>query len=179
MNTWEETAKLVNALWPEFHPNDETRTLWRDSLVAFEQETLHQAIRQVRVDSAWREPVLRDVISAYRQAWQRKAEAAKDAKRAAQAPEQPNREAFEQPPVDAERRLVEEFTGVIEAAQPSEFATIEGMVLDRLGKGLSSVAAYRLLVHARRRLLGQTGPGLSAVGRDGSLRPLAPAGGRP
>jgi|GEM_PF-6828381 len=74
----------------------------------------------------------------------------------------------------AERKLVEDFTALIELAKPEEFAKVEGKILDRLEGGLSSIAAYRLLRLARARLLGEDGPGLSRVGRDGSLTPILP-----
>lgn len=76
----------------------------------------------------------------------------------------------------AERRLIEDFSAVIDAGGRDEFPQVEAMILDRLGRGLSAVAAYRLLMHARRKMLGESGPGLSTVGRDGSLTPIGPAG---
>jgi hypothetical protein len=178
MRTIEENSKAIGGLWPEWKPTDEQRSLWRDTLTPLDQDAVFEAVRRAKASSNWREPVLKGVVEAYAEVRRERAEAAKAAKPAAAPEPVPDRKSFEQPEAAVERRLIEDFTGVIEAARPGEFKEIEGRVLDRLGRGLSSVAAYRLLVAARRRLLGQGGPGLSSVALDGTLRPLQPLGGR-
>lgn len=82
---------------------------------------------------------------------------------------------------ESDPRLVAEFEALIAVSKRDDFRNVENAILDRLktpstpvGVGLSAVAAYRLLRKARADLLGQVGPGLSRVTRDGNLEPLGP-----
>lgn len=148
MRTWEDNRTAINQLWPQCQWSEEERRLLRDDLSGLDQDVLYDALRNVKRSRDSLYPQLPWMLQAYRELFSSKRAALK----AQPAKAEPKLVADVS---DAEdKRLAEEFVSLIDTSQPSEFEMVEGMVLDKLPKMLNATA-YRVLMYARQRLLGQ------------------------
>jgi hypothetical protein len=147
VRTWEQNKTTINQLWPTCSFTDEEKRLWGDDLGSLDQDTLYDAIRNVKRtrDTQW--PQLKWMLDAYREL----SHAKRQAKTHSKAPE---------PRVgvnvneDENSRLADDFIAYIESAAPSDYQDIHDRVLDKLTK-MHSRTALRVIMYAKKRLLGE------------------------
>lgn len=163
MRTWEQNKTTINQLWPTCTFTDEEKRLWGDDLGSLDQDTLYDAIRNVKRsrDTQW--PQLKWMLDAYREL----SHAKRQAKTHAKAPE---------PRVgvnvneDENSRLADDFIAYIDSAAPSDFQDIHDRVLDKLLK-MHSRTALRVIMYAKKRLLGEE-PRFGRVDDNGDVTPF-------
>lgn len=164
MRTWEDNRSAINQLWPQCQWSEEERRLLKDDLSGLDQDVLYDALRNVKRSRDSLYPQLPWMLQAYRELFASKRAALKA---------QPSK-AEPRLTVDVsdaeDKRLAEEFVNVIDASQPSDFEIVEGMVLNKLPKMLNATA-YRVLMYARKRLLGQEAV-FGKVAADGNVQPI-------
>ena len=166
MKTWDDNKLSINQLWPVATFTDEERRLWSDDLIGLDQDTLYDAIRNVKRSHDSVYPQLKWVLDAYRELSALKRAALKSAK--------PKEErvlmSFSE---DEDRRIAQEFIGWIDEAQPGDYQTIYDAIFspDSFDK-TSSATASRLVAYAKSRLLGIE-PQFSRVTKDGDVAPLS------
>lgn len=164
MRTWEDNRSAINQLWPQCQWSEEERRLLKDDLSGLDQDVLYDALRNVKRSRDSLYPQLPWMLQAYRELFASKRAALK----AQPGKAEPRLTADVS---DAEdKRLAEEFVTYIDSAQPSEFDAVETMVLDSLPKMLNATA-YRVLMYARKRLLGQEAV-FGKVAADGNVQPI-------
>ena len=164
MKTWEENRSVINQLWPAYKMTEEERRLWTEDLSGLkDQDVLYDAIRNARRshDSEW--PQLKWVHDEYRALF--------SSRKAAMKAPRPKEKKLEINVDQSENdRLSADFTSVIDAASPSEFDSIEAMVLEKVPK-MHAASALRVLNYARLRLLNQ-GEQFGRVTSDGDVQPI-------
>lgn len=164
MRTWEDNRSAINQLWPQCQWSEEERRLLKDDLSGLDQEVLYDALRNVKRSRDSLYPQLPWMLQAYRELFSSKRAALK----AQPAKAEPR---LMSDVSDAEdKRLAQEFVNVIDASQPSEFDMVQTMVLNKLPKMLNATA-YRVLMYARKRLLGQEAV-FGKVAADGNVQPI-------
>lgn len=174
MRTIEDNAKLMRDYWPDWRPAEALATLYRQKLGSCDQDVLHAAIDAHRLANDWAEPKLATLLGEYDQRLAEKRRRDRDESERKRIADmgKPALPAFVVG--DDDPAVIRDCEALIASAEPAGFKAVENAILDRLDRGLSSVTAYRLLRRARADLLGQVGPGLSRVTRDGNLEPLGP-----
>ena len=164
--TWDDNRAAINQLWPVMQFTEEEKKLWCDDLSSLDQDTLYDAIRNVKRNKDSLYPQLKWVLDAFRELDHAKRQAIKQ-KRPPQTEDLP-------PPIvinEAESaRYAKDFVAVIDAAQPRDFDEVQCRVLDHLPH-LTSLAAMRLLGYARQRLLGES-PQFGRLTEDGDVVPF-------
>lgn len=164
MRTWDDNRVAINQLWPQCQWSEEERRLLKDDLSGLDQDVLYDALRNVKRSRDSLYPQLPWMLQAYRELFSAK----RSALNATPAQSEPRLLVNVS---DAEdKRLAEEFVAYIDSAQPSEFESVETMVLDNLPKMLNATA-YRVLMYARKRLLGQEAL-FGKVSSDGNVSPI-------
>lgn len=147
MRTFEANKQAINQLWPQCQWTDEERKLWHDDLSPLDQDTLYDAIRNVKRSHDTLYPQLKWISQEYREL--------ASAKRKALKPSTPSEKRLELAISDEEdAALANDFVAVIDASDPSHCPGIEVMVLDKLPK-MHARTAVRLILYARKRLLGE------------------------
>lgn len=163
MRTWEDNKAAINQLWPTCSFTDEEKRLWHDDLSGLDQGVLYDAIRNVKRsrDTQW--PQLKWMLDAYRELAQ--------AKRQATSRRVPAETKCGVPVDDSENsRLADDFIAYIDTATPSDFTTLQDMVLDKLPK-MHSNTALRVITYAKKRLLGEE-PLFGRVNDNGDIHPF-------
>jgi hypothetical protein len=167
VRTWDQNKTTINQLWPTCTFTDEEKRLWGDDLGPLDQDTLYDAIRNVKRtrDTQW--PQLKWMLDAYREL--------SHAKRQAKTHSKPA-----EPRVgvnvneDENSRLADDFIAYIDAAAPSDFQDIHDRVLDKLLK-MHSRTALRIIAYAKKRLLGEE-PRFGRVDDNGDVTPFGLGG---
>lgn len=147
MKTWDDNRSSINQLWPTFVFTDAEKQLWHDDLSGLDQDTLYDAIRNVKRtrDTQW--PQLKWMLDAYRELAHAKRQAT-------------THRIKSEPRVgvnvneDENSQLADDFIAYIDSASPTDCPQIIEMVLDRLPK-MHSRTALRVINYAKKRLLGQ------------------------
>jgi hypothetical protein len=166
MRTWDQNKVAMNQLWPQCQWSDEERRLLTDDLGGLDQDTLYDALRNVKRSRDTLYPQIKWILDAYRELTSARKHASSSRK---------DFEVHKSVPVDADesRRLASEFVGMIEGASPSDFGMIEGLVLDKVQQlKIDMLPARRVLMYARKRLLGQDAV-FGRVSADGDVEPPA------
>jgi hypothetical protein len=164
VRTWEDNRAAINQLWPQCKWTDEERRLLSDDLSGLDQDVLYDALRNVKRSRDSLYPQLPWMLQSYRELFSAKRSAMKATTSKAE-PRLMSDVSDEQ-----DKRLASEFVSFIDASQPSDFEMIETMVLDKLPKMLNATA-YRVLMYARKRLLGQE-PLFGKVLSNGDVQPI-------
>ena len=162
MRTWDENKNVINQFWPtEWNP-EETK-LMREDLSPLDQDTLYDAIRNVKRKHDTPFVHLKWILDEYRSLCLAKKHASKSNK-----PKEPKLDIKVDDARDQE--LCDEFVAWIDGCQPQQFQEVETAVLDRLPE-MHGASAFRVLGYARARLLGQDTQ-FSRVTKEGDLKPL-------
>ena len=164
MRTWDQNRAAINQLWPMAQFTDEEKRLWHDDLSGIDQDVLYDALRNVKRSRDSLYPQLPWILQAYRELFSAKRSALKA------TPTQSEPRLLVNVSDAEDKRLAAEFVTYIDSAQPSEFDAVETMVLDNLPKMLNATA-YRVLMYARKRLLGQEAL-FGKIGSDGEVQPI-------
>lgn len=164
MRTWEDNRSAINQLWPQCQWSEEERRLLKDDLSGLDQDVLYDALRNVKRSRDSLYPQLPWMLQAYRELFASKRAALK-----AQPSKAEHRLKVDVKD-DEDKRLAAEFVTYIDSAQPSEFDAVETMVLGSLPKMLNATA-YRVLMYARKRLLGQEAM-FGKVNSEGDVQPI-------
>lgn len=164
MRTWDQNRAAINQLWPMAQFTDEEKRLWHDDLSGIDQDVLYDALRNVKRSRDSLYPQLPWILQAYRELFSAKRSALKA------TPTQSEPRLLVNVSDAEDKRLAAEFVTYIDSAQPSEFDAVETMVLDNLPKMLNATA-YRVLMYARKRLLGQEAL-FGKVASDGEVQPI-------
>ena len=164
MRTWDQNRAAINQLWPMAQFTDEEKRLWHDDLSGIDQDVLYDALRNVKRSRDSLYPQLPWILQAYRELNAAKRSALKA------TPTQSEPRLLVNVSDAEDKRLAAEFVTYIDSAQPSEFDAVETMVLDNLPKMLNATA-YRVLMYARKRLLGQEAL-FGKVASDGEVQPI-------
>ena len=167
--TWDENRSAINQLWPVMQFTDEEKRLWHDDLCSKDQDTLYDAIRNVKRNKDSQYPQLKWVLDAYRDLEHAKRQTTK--RHQYSEPEEAPCRVFINKAESL--RYTQEFVAYIDAAEPRDFDEVKNRILDKLPK-LESISAMRLLNYARKRLLGQE-PQCGKVTRDGDVMPFLSA----
>jgi len=146
--TWDENRASINALWPRAEHTDEERRLWHEDLAGLDQGVLYDAIREAKRTHESLFPQIKWVHDAYREILAARRKASKP--RAVPAGERLGLRI--DPAEDA--RLAADFVALIDSSTRGDFDGVERLVLGKL-PAMSSSTAVRVLVYARRRLLGE------------------------
>lgn len=163
MRTWDANKTAINQLWPQCQWTDEERKLWHDDLSGLEQDTLYDAIRNVKRSHDTLYPQLKWISQEYRDL--------SAAKRKALKPSATREKRLELAISDEEdAALASDFVAVIDSSEPSHCSGIEVMVLDKLPK-LHARTAVRLILYARKRLLGEEPQG-GFITESGDVAPF-------
>lgn len=167
MRTWEQNKTTINQLWPTCSFTDEEKRLWSEDLGSLDQDTLYDAIRNVKRsrDTQW--PQLKWMLDAYREL----SHAKRQAKTHSKAPEPRVGVNVDE---DENSRLADDFIAYIESAAPSDFQDIHDRVLDKLTK-MHSRTAVRVILYAKKRLLGEE-PRFGRVDDNGDITPFGLGG---
>ena len=171
MRTWEDNRTAINQLWPQCQWTEEERNLLREDLAGLDQDTLYDALRNVKRTRDTLYPQLKWMLDSYRELF--------SAKRQAMNLRSPA-ERHKAVHVDSEEsnRLAKEFVATIDCATAADFGMIEGLVLDKVeGLKIDMLPAYRVLMYARKRLLGQEAQ-FGRVTSTGDIQPISAIGGR-
>ena len=148
MRTWEENKTAINQLWPMVTFTDEERRLWSDDLAGLDQAILYDAVRETKRSRDTLYPQLKWFLDSYREL-----SAAK--KKALRPSNVEHRERIKLSIDDAaDARLADELVALIDVSTAADFSKVERFVLDKL-PAMHSKTAVRVLVYARRRLLGE------------------------
>jgi hypothetical protein len=163
VRTWEDNKAAMNQLWPTHIWQEEEKKLLNDDLSPLDQDTLYDAIRNVKRHRDTPFVHLKWFLDEYRSLCASKKHATKRSK-----PKDPKLDIN----IDDERdhALCDEFVGWIDGCQPQQFQEVEEAVLDRLSE-MHAASAVRVLDYARARLLGQETQ-FSRVTKDGDLKPM-------
>lgn len=163
MRTWDENKTAINQLWPTCSFTDEEKRLWHEDLSVLDQETLYDAIRNVKRsrDTQW--PQLKWILDAYRELAHAKRQAKTHSKPAEPRCGVPVNE-------DENSRLADDFIAYIESAAPGDYQDIYDRVLDKLPK-MHSRTALRVINYAKKRLLGEE-PKFGRVDDNGDVTPF-------
>ena len=164
MRTWDQNRAAINQLWPIAQFTDEEKRLWHDDLSGIDQDVLYDSLRNVKRSRDSLYPQLPWILQAYRELFSAKRSALKA------TPTQSEPRLLVNVSDAEDKRLAAEFVTYIDSAQPSEFDAVETMVLDNLPKMLNATA-YRVLMYARKRLLGQEAL-FGKVASDGEVQPI-------
>lgn len=164
MRTWDQNRAAINQLWPIAQFTDEEKRLWHDDLSGLDQDVLYDSLRNVKRSRDSLYPQLPWILQAYRELFSAKRSALKA------TPTQSEPRLLVNVSDAEDKRLAAEFVTYIDSAQPSEFDAVETMVLDNLPKMLNATA-YRVLMYARKRLLGQEAL-FGKVASDGEVQPI-------
>lgn len=164
MRTWEDNRSAINQLWPQCQWSEEERRLLKDDLSGLDQDVLYDALRNVKRSRDSLYPQLPWMLQAYRELFASKRAALK----AQPSKAEPRLKVDVKD--DEDKRLAADFVTYIDSAQPSEFESVETMVLDNLPKMLNATA-YRVLMYARKRLLGQEAM-FGKVNSEGDVQPI-------
>jgi hypothetical protein len=156
IKTWEENRALINGFWrmamTETYSAEEL-ALWRDDLSGLDQDTLYEAIREVKRTRDTPFPQLAWIHAAYRSIASAKAVATRSV-----AMMQPafsgDRLVIDR---EASRRLRREIEAAIEAASPDQYGEIRQRIIDRLDD-LESLDAVALLNAAKELLVEKKEP---------------------
>lgn len=167
MRTWDQNKTTINQLWPTCTFTDEEKRLWSEDLGSLDQETLYDAIRNVKRsrDTQW--PQLKWMLDAYREL----AHAKRQAKTHNKAPEPRVGVNVDE---DENSRLADDFIAYIESASPADYQDIHDRVLDKLTK-MHSRTALRVIAYAKKRLLGEE-PRFGRVDDKGDITPFGLGG---
>jgi len=171
VRTWDDNKSAINQLWPQCQWTDEERRLWSDDLARLDQVVLYDAIRNVKRTHDTLYPQLKWMLDSYRDLF--------SSKRRAMNQRTPG-ESHKAVHVDSEqsKRLAAEFVATIESATADDFDMIEGLVLDKVEHlKIDMLPAYRVLMYARKRLLGQDAM-FGRVGTDGEVQHVSAIGER-
>jgi len=162
MRTWDENKAAIHELWPGNTFTDEEAKLWREDLGSLDQDTLYDAIRNVKRnhDTGWVH--LKWIMDEYRQLKQAKSKAVRQIDRGEKLDLHID--------ADESHKLASQFMALIDISRPEDFDAVEGKVLDALPR-MFSKTAVRVLIYARARLLGQR-PQFGTVDRKGDVRPF-------
>lgn len=164
MRTWDDNRVAINQLWPQCQWSEEERRLLKDDLSGLDQDVLYDALRNVKRSRDSLYPQLPWMLQAYRELFSAKRSALKA------TPTQSEPRLLVNVSDAEDNRLAQEFVTYIDSAHPSEFESVETMVLDNLPKMLNATA-YRVLMYARKRLLGQEAL-FGKVSSDGNVSPI-------
>lgn len=165
MRTWDDNRAAINQLWPQCKWTDEERRLLHDDLSGLDQDVLYDALRNVKRSRDSLYPQLPWMLQSYRDLFSAKRSALKSVPTTSEPRLRCEVD-------DAEdKRLAEEFVSVIDTSGPSDFKSIEAMVLDKLPKMLNATA-YRVLMYASKRLLGQEAL-FGRVDKAGDVHPVS------
>jgi hypothetical protein len=156
----------MNQLWPQCQWSDEERRLLNDDLGGLDQDTLYDALRNVKRTRDTLYPQLPWILQAYRELHSAK-------KQAASSRKPMERHKAVHVDADESKRLASEFVSMIDDATPSDFGMIEGLVLDKVeGLKIDMLPAHKVLMYARKRLLGQEAM-FGRITNDGHVEPIA------
>lgn len=160
MRTWDQNKTTINQLWPTCSFTDEEKRLWSEDLGSLDQDTLYDAIRNVKRtrDTQW--PQLKWMLDAYRELSHSK----RQAKTHSKAPELRVGVNVDE---DENSRLADDFIAYIESAAPADYQDIHDRVLDKLPK-MHSRTALRVIAYAKKRLLGEE-PRFGRVNDNGDI----------
>jgi hypothetical protein len=164
MRTWDQNKAAMNQLWPQCQWSDEERRLLNDDLGGLDQDTLYDALRNVKRTRDTLYPQLPWILQAYRELNAAKRSALKS------TPGKVEPKLRLDISEDEDKRLATEFVALVESSQPSDFEMVETMVLDKLPK-MHSATAFKVLMYARKRLLGQDAI-FGRIGGDGEVNPI-------
>lgn len=164
MRTWEENKSAINQLWPQCQWTEEERRLWSGDLGNLDQDVLYDAIRNVKRCHDTLYPQLKWMLDGYRELFSLK-------RRVLSRPKGQEEKLDLKISADEDRRLAADFIAVIDESSPDDFQNIETMVLDRLPK-MYAATAHRLLMYARKRLLGQEAL-FGRVNSNGDVTPIS------
>jgi hypothetical protein len=164
VRTWDQNRAAINQLWPMAQFTDEEKRLWHDDLSGIDQDVLYDALRNVKRSRDSLYPQLPWILQAYRELFSAKRSALKA------TPTQSEPRLLANISDAEDKRLAAEFVTYIDSAQPSEFESVETMVLDNLPKMLNATA-HRVIMYARKRLLGQEAL-FGKVASDGEVQPI-------
>ncbi len=166
MRTWDQNKLAMNQLWPQCQWSDEERRLLNDDLGGLDQDTLYDALRNVKRTRDTLYPQLPWILQAYRELHSAK-------KQAASSRKPMERHKAVHVDADESKRLASEFVSMIDDATPSDFGMIEGLVLDKVeGLKIDMLPAHKVLMYARKRLLGQEAM-FGRITSDGEVDPIA------
>jgi hypothetical protein len=163
VRTWDDNKAAMNQLWPTHIWQEEERKLLNEDLSPLDQDTLYDAIRNVKRHHDTPFVHLKWLLDEYRIL-----DFGKRRKVRRSTPAEPKLQVNVKDERDAE--LAEQFITQIDDCLPADFVAIQTQVLDALPE-MHAASAIRVLGYARARLLGQVNQ-FSQVSRDGSLKKI-------
>lgn len=171
MRTWDDNRTAINQLWPQCQWTDEERRLLSEDLSGLDQDTLYDALRNVKRTRDTLYPQLKWMLDSYRELFSAKRKAMNS-----RTPAERHKAVY----VDSAEssRLASEFVATIDIASATDFGMIENLVLDKVEHlKIDMLPAHQVLMYARKRLLGQEAL-FGRVSASGEVTTISPIGGR-
>ena len=146
MRTWEQNRRAINELWPLMVFKNEEIALWHHDLGGLDQESLYDAIRNVKRNNDTNYPQLKWIRDEYRVLHRLKNFAATKAK--SSEPRNPVR-------IDSasELKMRDDLRTVADMATVDDFQSTVALIADKAaGLQIELATAYRLVRYLTERL---------------------------
>jgi hypothetical protein len=146
VRTWDENRVAINELWPLVQFTAEEKRLWTDDLSGLDQDSLYDAIRNVKRNNESNYPQLKWVRDEYRSL--DRVRKLSSRRSSAEEPRQVVK-------IDADQnaRMRDELTIVVDQAGNGDYESIVELIADKAaGHKIEMATAFGLVRYLQRRL---------------------------